>query len=371
VAPDPDSDFEAEFFSGLSADAIEERQDLLAWLTEQGFSRNELLWGNRHGVLSFIAAGREIGGPRVFTREQIALKSGVDLDYWIRLRRAVGLPIPDAGEPALSELDLRVAVELHGWLKSGFEPEQLIAATRAIGSNLGRAAEAMRSALFDLVVLADASEKEIAATYAQTTAALLPLTDQLIVGLTRQHLRNIMQTELVGAIEIASGGHSGSQVLTVAFADLVGFTRLGEELPPEELGRVADQLLETAQELVAPPVRIVKTIGDAVMLVSDDPAELVDFGLNLCQAVSDRGPGFPQLRVGLATGHVVARAGDVFGAPVNLASRVAAAARAGSVLADASVQSECARDFSWSPAGVRRLKGIPRPVPLFRARPLR
>ena len=78
--------------------------------------------------------------------------------------------------------------------------------------------------------------------------------------------------------------------LAVGFADLVGFTRLGEELPPEELGRVAEQLVEIVQELVAPPVRMVKTIGDAVMLTSPDPVPLIDFGLRLCERVAERGP---------------------------------------------------------------------------------
>ena len=365
-----DPDFERDgFLEGLSDQARAERVELLRWLADQGFTPEELAWGHRHGVLAFLAAGREIGGARQYTPEQVAAESGVDLDFLMRVRRAQGLPTPEHDEAAFSELDLQVSGGLAAWITHGFEPDGLISTTREIGSSIARAAEAMRSALFDLIVAPGATERELAETYATTAARLLPLADQLVVGLTRQHLRNIMQTELAGAVELAAGRSTGALDLAVGFADLVGFTRLGEELPPEELGRVAEQLVEIVQELVAPPVRMVKTIGDAVMLTSPDPVPLIDFGLRLCERVAERGPETPQLRVGIASGPVVARAGDVFGGPVNVASRVTGVARAGSVLTTAPVREAAGDEFAWSLAGVRRLKGLPRPLPLFRPRP--
>ena len=81
-----------------------------------------------------------------------------------------------------------------------------------------------------------------------------------------------------------------------------------------------------------------------------------------------RGHETPQIRVGVASGAVVARHGDVFGGPVNVANRITSVARAGSVLTTAAVQEACSEDFKWSLAGIRRLKGLP-PMPLFRARP--
>lgn len=368
--PADPADFERSgFLEGLSDQARAERVELLTWLQDQGFTDDDLSWGHRHGVLAFLAAGREIGGARMYTPEQVAAEAGVDLDFLIRIRRAQGLPTPEPHEVAFSDLDRQVSSGLGEWLEHGFEPEGLVSTTREIGGNIARAAEAMRSALFDLVVAPGATEKELAQTYAETAATLLPLADRLVVGLTRQHLRNIMQTELAGAVELAAGRSSGAVDLAIAFADLVGFTRLGEELPPEELSRVAEQLVEIVQDLVTPPVRMVKTIGDAVMLTSPDPAALIEFGLRLCERVEERGPETPQLRVGIASGPVVARAGDVFGGPVNVASRVTGVARAGSVLTTASVREAAGEQFTWSLAGVRRLKGLPRPLPLFRARP--
>jgi len=122
---------------------------------------------------------------------------------------------------------------------------------------------------------------------------------------------------------------------------------------------------------VAPPVRFVKSIGDAVMLVSPEPAPLLAAMLALIEA-TESGDDFLRLRAGVTTGMAVNRTGDWFGSPVNLASRITGAARPGSVLV-----SEAARDaigdsagFEWSFAGARRLKGIKDDTKLFRARRL-
>ena len=119
------------------------------------------------------------------------------------------------------------------------------------------------------------------------------------------------------AVERAAGTLPGARPITVAFADLVGFTQLGEVLPPEELARVAGRLTDLSRQLVCEPVRFVKTIGDAVMLVSPDPEKLLGALLGLLEAAA--ADDFPRLRAGVATGMAVGRAGDWYGSPVNLA----------------------------------------------------
>ena len=363
-------DFAAEgFLEGLPAEKVESRLELLRWLESEGFSLPELRWAHERGILIFLASGREMGGPRLFTPEQLAAEANVDLELLYRMRRAQGLPIPEPGELAFSQLDIEGAAGLHGWLDAGFEPEVLVRTTREIGSGIARAAEAMRAVVFDMVNAAGSTEQEVASSYAALTAALMPQADRLMVGMTRQHLRNIMQAELAAAQTYMEGMPGGIE-MAIAFADLVGFTKMGEQLSPGQLSRVAEQLVEIVQDVIAPPVRMVKTIGDAVMLTSEDPEALVDFGLRLCEYVAEHDDA-PQLRVGIAYGEVVMRAGDVIGGPVNVASRVTTVARNGSVLATSPVRQAAIDSFRWSPAGVRRLKGLPGPIPLFRARQLR
>ena len=151
--------------------------------------------------------------------------------------------------------------------------------------------------------------------------------------------------------------------MTVAFADLVGFTKLGEEVPAEELGQVVGRLEERAAEIVEKPVTFVKTVGDAVMLVAPKPDALIDTTLRL---IDDLGDDL-QLRAGVACGPALERAGDWYGSPVNQASRVTTVARPGSVLVTGSVREHAEEDWRWSFARERKLKGVGE-VKLFRAR---
>jgi adenylate cyclase len=119
---------------------------------------------------------------------------------------------------------------------------------------------------------------------------------------------------------------------------------------------------------VQPPVTLVKSIGDAVLLVSPEATPLLRSALALVAAADREGEDFPQLRVGVASGPALRRAGDWYGRAVNLASRVTSAARPGSVLATGEVRVATRDAFHWSYAGERRLKGVSGAVPLYRAR---
>jgi adenylate cyclase len=136
----------------------------------------------------------------------------------------------------------------------------------------------------------------------------------------------------------------------------------------DELGAVAERLAALASDVAKPPVRLVKTIGDAVMLVSPDVDRLVETALELVEAADREGEDFPQLRAGVAAGPAINRGGDWYGHTVNLASRLTGVARPGSVLVDDSVRERLDGRYRWSFAGQRKLKGIDEPVKLFRAR---
>ena len=136
----------------------------------------------------------------------------------------------------------------------------------------------------------------------------------------------------------------------------------------EEPGLVAGRLDEMASAVAEPPVRLVKLIGDAAMLVSTEAEAMLAAALRLVQAAEEEGEDFPSLRAGVAFGSVLAQAGDYYGSPVNLASRVTGVARPGSVLVDAAARAAAGDAFSYSFAGERRLKGIDSRQKLFRAR---
>jgi adenylate cyclase len=173
---------------------------------------------------------------------------------------------------------------------------------------------------------------------------------------------------MIGRAELASGHLRDAQEMTICFADLVGFTRLGGEVEVQELGSVAGRLAELAAGVATPEVRLVKTIGDAAMFVGPEPAPVVEAALELIDAVERA--ELPILRAGAALGPTLQRGGDFFGHAVNLASRVTGIARPGSVLCTTEVHDAIPDRFEWSFAGRHRLKGVADPVRLYRARPL-
>ena len=154
--------------------------------------------------------------------------------------------------------------------------------------------------------------------------------------------------------------------LEVIDTDLAGFTRRGEALPPQELEHVASRLADLARDVAVNPVRFIKTIGDAVMLVCADPVPLLNAVIDLVAIAAKE--DLPRLRVGVASGDAVSRAGDWFGSPVNVASRVTGVARAGTVLVAETAREAIgdAAGFDWSVVGSRHLKGISGELKLYR-----
>jgi adenylate cyclase len=163
---------------------------------------------------------------------------------------------------------------------------------------------------------------------------------------------------------------SGTEEMTIAFADLVGFTRLGESLEIEQIGDLTGRLFELASDAARPPVRLVKMIGDAAMFASRESQPVLDAVLNLVDAAGTE--EIPPLRAGLARGQALGRGGDWYGRPVNLAARITNFARPDSVVVDQSVKDSVAKSngrlFDFSFAGKRRFKGIEGEVPVHRVR---
>ncbi|HEV2998410.1 MAG TPA: adenylate cyclase regulatory domain-containing protein [Solirubrobacteraceae bacterium] len=364
-------DFEAEgLLEGLGEEQREERIALLEQLLGEGVSMAELRRSSAEGTIVFLAAELVIGGRERYSAREIAAHTGVDLGFLMALRSAMGLPNPGAGEPLYTRSDLESVQMVSAFREAGIAEEEMLELTRTLGRGLSQAAEAMRTIVLRLVLEPGVSEPELARRYASATAHLSPLLGPLITNLLTLHLRQMAEGEAISAAERSGGRLPGSREVSVAFADLVGFTRLGEEVPPDELGHLAVRLEELTTEAIRPPVKLVKTIGDAVMLVSPEPAPLIDVALALIEAADAHGEELPQLRAGVAAGAALSRAGDWFGHPVNLASRITAIARPGSLLVERGVRETVREAYRWSFAGERRLRGISEPVSLFRARAL-
>ena len=237
-----------------------------------------------------------------------------------------------------------------------------------MGEGLRRIADASMELVGRSLVQPGDTERDAGLRYAAVAEQLIPVMGPELQYLWRVQLRELVRNEVVSRAALAAGKIEGTEEVAVCFADLVGFTRLGEEIPPAELSQVAGRLTELASAVAEPPVRLVKTIGDAAMLVGRDAEAVVDTGIELVARADEAGDDFPRLRAGVAHGVALERAGDWYGSPVNTASRVTGVARPGSVLCTFEARRAAGDGFQWSVAGRRRLKGVAEPVRLFRAR---
>jgi adenylate cyclase len=362
-------DFAAEgLLDGLEGDDRATRLELLEQLCADGISLDELRAATRDGRLLFVGAERMVSGiPRYSTR-QVSERAGVSPEFVMALRRANGLPVPDVDAVVCSEADIDGAILARRFLEAGVSEEQQLAVVRVLGRGLAQAAEVMRATILELALEPGASEAQLARRIAAQAEGFMPMIGPMLEQMARLHLRHMVRTEAISAAERADGTLPGARDVNVAFADLVGFTRLGEEVDAGELGRVAQRLVGLTVEHLRGEVRLVKTIGDAAMLVSPDAPTLLEVALDLVDAADAEGDDFPQLRIGVASGAALSRAGDWYGRPVNIASRITTIARPGSVLATRAIRDAAGNRYRWSSAGARSLKGVDEPVRLYRVR---
>jgi adenylate cyclase len=365
-----DIDFAAEgLLDDLDGEAREARLALLERLSAEGFSQEELRDAVAAGRLMLLPVERALAGDGArYSAREVAKRSGLDLELLRRFRAALGIPYVDPDERIGTEADLEAAMRTKAILDAGFPPEQLLQNARTIGMGMGRIAEANRALVVRNLTQPGDTERDVAERLALAAEQLLPLVGETLVYAFQANLLEQVKRDVIGAADLASGEIGGTSELSVCFADLVEFTRLGEEIDAEELGQVAGRLEEMALAVAQPPVRLVKTIGDAAMFVSPDPAPMLDAALDLIAAAEAEGERFPWLRAGLACGSVLPQWGDYYGRPVNQSSRITSIARPGSVVVNAAVREAAGDGFAYTYIGERRLKGIDGKVKLFRAR---
>ena len=370
-----DIDFEsAGYLDGLDGAARDQRLELLRELVRRGFTREELDSHHRAGTLAFLPTERAIAGEARHTLEETIAAVGIAPELFIALRQSIGLPQPEVPADARIYTDADIAATnlAMAGRAAGLSDEDVLDVARVVGRGMQQVASTLRDVALRRVLEPNLTELEFARRLEEFASRLAPAMRELVAHILESHVLRAAEFEATGAAERLEGRLPDSHEVAICFADMVGFTRMGEEVTPDELGRLASRLEAVARTIVKPPVTLVKTIGDAVMLVAPEPTELVLSALELLHAADSDGPdGLPQLRAGIATGNAQRRAGDWFGQPVNVASRVTSIARAGSVLATGPVRDAAGDAARWSYVGERRLRGVRDPVALYRARPLR
>ena len=300
-----------------------------------------------------------LGGEPHLTSEDIAARAGVDVDEARRLWRALGFPYVEDTNPAFVDADLTAVRLVKGAVDSGLVGlDTVVRLARALGNTMSRLADWQVSTLLDELGV-DGEGVGISESSVRTALDIAdqvgPAFEQLLVYAWRRHLA---AAAVRAESPVGSDADETNAPATIGFADLVNFTQLSNGLDDKTLAGLVERFESECTDLVtAGGGRAVKTLGDAVLFIVDEAPTAVEIALQLVEQIG-RSKDMPDLRVGLASGSVITRLGDVFGPPVNLASRLTTVARRNRVIVDHTTANALGVDYDTRVLPARPMHGF-------------
>jgi adenylate cyclase len=271
-----------------------------------------------------------LGGSRQYTRADVADRSGVPAERASALWRALGFATAADDAAVFTDGDVRALRIANELIQGGIvDPTIATSTARMIAQHMSRLAESQVRMLRDVLT----ANPELGADERQLARLIEHLTPEL------EALQNFVWRRHLAANSVRMLASPADDLderrQVVGFADMVGFTSLTRRSTEAELVAVVDRFDALAADVVAENHgRIVKMLGDEVLFVADSPVSAAEIALTLLER-AEAEDGVPSLRAGLAYGRVLSRFGDVYGAVVNIASRLTSVARPGTVLVDA------------------------------------
>ena len=268
-----------------------------------------------------------LGGTPTLTRVEVADRAGVPLEVATELWRLLGFAHQTDDAVAFTESDVRALELTVDLMRMGILGEDSQAAlVRTWGRSYARLAEWQTSLLAGLAVGGPDPDVRMA----ELAAGVLPRVEALQSYVWRRHLASaasrLLSVESTGAAETD---------MAVCFVDIVGYTAQSKNLAEGELVEWIEGFEQEATGIaVDHGGRVIKTIGDEILVTADDPAAAAEIALLLVERGLDDEDPFPAVRAGVSWGPVVSRLGDVFGPTVNVAARLTSVARPGTVVVD-------------------------------------
>jgi adenylate cyclase len=269
-----------------------------------------------------------------FNALEVAAETGVTIEETRRLWRALGFP-EFVGDKAYTAADIEAVSTLMSFVDSGaVDFDMAVNLTRGVGQTMARLADWEVSALVSRVEEMEAGTE---ATGSRIGSALRlidevnPPFERLLIYAWRRHL-----AAAVGRIEAMGAKDEDLHTIdvTVGFADLVSFTALSNTLDRDEIGDLVEVFESRCQDVVARyGGRIIKSLGDSVLFVTSGAEDGIAVAEGIINVIG-RDSKMPDVRLGLASGPVVQRLGDIFGPPVNMAARLTAVARRNRLIVD-------------------------------------
>jgi adenylate cyclase len=344
---------------------------IVARLRERGHALEQIRRAMESGRLAFGFVEEMLPAhERTHTLEEAAAETGLEPALIERLFLSMGFNADALKQ--ISDEDLELLRYVAAVLDAGFPLVALLQLVRVYGQALAQMADA-EVRLFHLYVHEPLMRDgipgwQMGEEMAQLARALLPLASPIMERVHQRFLTHFVEQDVVGHMEADLDGAPldlGRLRVAIAFADLAGYTRLTEEAGEEEAVDAVERFIEDVEVTLPEGSRVIKTIGDEVMIVGSDAAAVVDWAVGFQRIVADRRP-LP--RIGVHYGPTLYRDGDYYGREVNLAARVAARAAGGEVLVTRPVVDLAGHHLEFERIGEVRLKGFEQSTELFLAR---
>ena len=344
---------------------------LVARMRERGHTLDQIRAAVDSGRLAFgYLQGLFPSTTRTHTLEEAAADTGLEPALIERILTMLGLPT--SAVERISDSDLEMLRYAAAVLAAGLPLVAFLQLVRVYGQAIAQMADA-EVRLFHMYVHEplmrdDVPGVQIAEEMQDLAGALLPLTSPMMDLVHKRLLSHFIDQDVIGHMEADLDPDErlelGHLRVAIAFADLAGYTRMTEELGDAQAVDIVDRFVTNVEHTLPDDARIIKTIGDEVMIVGSDPAALVDWAVGFQQLHTTR----PLPRIGMHYGEVLYRDGDYYGREVNQAARVSARSAAAEVLVTREVVEAAGPHLAFERIGEVRLKGFSDATELFVAR---
>ena len=343
---------------------------VVARLRARGHTLEQIKRASDNGQLAVgpIESLLDTGEGR-YTLKEAAREAGLQPEMIERIYSAFGLS--SLSWDVVSEEDLQIMKYAAAVLEAGFPPDAYLQLQRVYGQAIAQIADA-EVRLFHLhvhepLMRAGVPGAEIAEAMEGLTRETLPFAAPMMNYLHGRFLAQFVEQDVIGHMEAdlaESAPEEGRLRVAIAFADLAGYARLTVERGDEEAVGTVERFVEAVEQTLPTDARVIKTLGDEVMVVGSDPAALTEWAVGLQSAIA---AGEPSPRIGIHYGQALYKDGDYYGRDVNQAARVVARAAGGEVLVTRPVVNVAAGvdGLEFDRIGEVGLKGFSEPTELF------
>jgi adenylate cyclase len=359
-------------YDGNWTPTVARHLQMVARMRARGHTIEQIREASESGQLatSFIDALLPSGEERHTLRE-VARATGLKRDLIERIFAAIGLTAL-SGEK-FSDEDVRMLKYQAALLDAGLPLPVVLQLARVYGQAFAQIADAevrlIHMYVHEPLMREGMPALEIAETMEGLASELLPFAAPAMDYLHARYLRHYVEQDMIGHMEGDGDGPApelGRMRVAFAFADLAGYTRMTEEQGEQEALDAVERFVDAVQRTLPIGARVIKTLGDEVMVVASDAVTLTEWAVDF-QAQEPE--AVPKPRIGVHYGEALYRDGDYYGREVNQAARVVARASGGEVLVTRAVVDEAdgADGLRFRPIGAVGLKGFSEPTELFLA----